>query len=49
MRRNNVAGCVQGAKKMIAWHQLDGNNVNTDGQPNQADGQPRSPGAPIRM
>ncbi|KZW00468.1 hypothetical protein EXIGLDRAFT_830633 [Exidia glandulosa HHB12029] len=45
----NVAGCVQGAKKMIAWHQLDGNNVNTDGQPAQADGQARSPGYNEKM
>ncbi|KZW00469.1 hypothetical protein EXIGLDRAFT_795961 [Exidia glandulosa HHB12029] len=42
---NNAGACVKGAKKMIIWHQQEGNTVNTDGQPAQADGQARSPGA----
>lgn len=45
----NPGACVTGAKKMIAWHQLDGNNVFTDGQPPQADGQARSPGYNAKM
>jgi hypothetical protein len=26
---DDAATCVKGAKQMIAWHQLDGNNIET--------------------
>lgn len=38
----NPNGCTQGAKQMIYWQQLDGNNIVVSGT--QADGQPKSPG-----
>lgn len=34
--------CTQGAKQMIFWHQLDGNNIETEGL--DASGQNKSPG-----
>lgn len=34
---NDPSKCVQGAKQMIAWNQLTGNNIDSSGQP-------RSPG-----
>ncbi|KAG6909396.1 hypothetical protein DXG01_000697 [Tephrocybe rancida] len=33
--------CTTGAKQMIYWHQLDGNNINVSGQ--DLSGQPKSP------
>ncbi|KIY51548.1 hypothetical protein FISHEDRAFT_64229 [Fistulina hepatica ATCC 64428] len=36
------SGCVEGAKQMIYWNQLDGNNVNVTGDDDQ--GFPRFPG-----
>ena len=29
--QGNPAGCTKGPKQFIAWHQLDGNNVEVDG------------------
>ncbi|KZV97738.1 hypothetical protein EXIGLDRAFT_729851 [Exidia glandulosa HHB12029] len=42
--------CVKGAKKMIIWHQDPSiNNVDTENQPPQKDGQARSPGYNMKM
>ena len=29
---DDASKCVKGAKQMIAWHQLDGNNIETPNQ-----------------
>jgi len=39
---NDEAGCTSGPKQMVFWHQLDGNNIEVEG--NDASGQPKSPG-----
>jgi len=44
----NPSKCTKGAKQMIYWNQLDGNNVDTKGG-NQADGLPKSPGYNAKM
>lgn len=41
------SACTQGAKQMVYWHQLEGNNVVTLG--NQADGSPKSPGYNMKL
>lgn len=42
--------CVQGAKRMVIWHQDPSiNNIETDGQPPQKDGQARSPGYNMKL
>jgi len=38
---DNQANCTTGARQMIYWHQLDGNNIETDGL--DLEGAPRSP------
>lgn len=39
---NNEGGCTTGAKQMVFWGQLDGDNISVDGQ--DAAGEPKSPG-----
>ncbi|KDQ07356.1 hypothetical protein BOTBODRAFT_180784 [Botryobasidium botryosum FD-172 SS1] len=43
----NPGACTQGAKQMVFWQQLEGNNVVLSG--NQADGQAKSPGYNMKM
>ncbi|KAL0958756.1 hypothetical protein HGRIS_014078 [Hohenbuehelia grisea] len=39
---DNPARCTRGAKQMVYWNQLDGNNIEVSG--NDLSGHPRSPG-----
>jgi hypothetical protein len=40
--QNNPEGCTKGAKQMVYWNQVEGNNVWVNGS--DARGQPKSPG-----
>ena len=38
---DNQSNCVKGAKQMLYWQQLTGNNIKVDG--NDLSGEPKSP------
>ncbi|KAL0948860.1 hypothetical protein HGRIS_008980 [Hohenbuehelia grisea] len=44
---NNSTACVSGAKQMIFWHQLSGNNVEVSGYDSM--GHTKSPGYNSKM
>jgi hypothetical protein len=44
---NNPSACTKGAKQMIYWNQLEGNNIQVDGR--DAAGDFKSPGYNMKL